>query len=82
MTHLSYTPDRMTQSDVDTLLTAGWSEQAVEDTINVIALFNYVNRLVDALGIEADEPYFRQIGAALATQGYAPLIETALKRAC
>ncbi len=78
---LTATPERMGQKDVDALLAAGWSEQAVEDAINVIALFNYVNRLVDAIGIEGEESYFRQIGKALASQGYAPLIDNALKRA-
>lgn len=69
------------QGDVDPLLAAGWSEQAVEDAVNVIALFNYVNRLVDGLGIEANDDYFRQIGKTLASKGYAPLIEASLKQA-
>lgn len=80
-TKLTQTPEDVRQSDIDRLLAAGWSEEAVEDAINVIALFNYVNRLVDAIGIEAEETYFKQIGSILATQGYAPLIETTLKRA-
>lgn len=78
---LTMSPDAVRQADIDALLDAGWNEQAVEDAINVIALFNYVSRLVDALGLENDEPYFRQIGRTLAKRGYAPLIETALKRA-
>ena len=69
------------QTDVDLLLAAGWTEQAVEDAVNVVALFNYVNRLVDGLGIKANDDYFRQVGKTLASKGYAPLIETALKRA-
>ena len=78
---LTKTPQEIGQADIDALVKAGWSEQAIEDTINVVALFNYVNRLVDAFGIKGDESYFKQIGAALATQGYAPLIENAMKRA-
>lgn len=77
---LTESPEEVGQNDIDSLVAAEWSEQAVEDAVNVVALFNYVNRLVDALGIKAGEPYFRQIGKAIATQGYAPLIETALKR--
>lgn len=69
------------QSDIDLLLAAGWSEQAVEDAVNVISLFNYVNRLVSGLGIEATDDYFRLIGKTLASKGYAPLIEAALKQA-
>jgi uncharacterized peroxidase-related enzyme len=78
---LTETPDEMARADVEDLVSAGWSEQGVEDAINVVALFNYVNRLVDALGIEGEETYFQHIGKALATSGYAPLIETVLKRA-
>lgn len=78
---LTQSPDQVGQSDITALLNAGWSEQAVEDAINVIALFNYVNRLVDALGISGDEPYFKQIGTAIAKAGYAPLIKSLQNRA-
>ena len=80
-TKLTETPERVEKADVDDLLKAGWPEQAVEDAINVIALFAYVNRLVDALGIAGEDSYFRQIGQTLARRGYAPLLETALERA-
>lgn len=78
---LTLHPRDVTQSDIDRLIDAGWSEQAVEDAINVISLFNYVNRIVDALGITAGERYFKRIGKSLAETGYAPLIDSALKRA-
>lgn len=78
---LTRTPEDIGQSDIDTLRTAGWSDQAIEDAINVVSLFNYVNRLVDAFGIKGTDSYFKQIGAALAMQGYAPLIQSALKKA-
>ncbi|MCG8545129.1 MAG: peroxidase-related enzyme, partial [Alphaproteobacteria bacterium] len=58
-TKLTRTPGDMNQADIDDLRAAGWSDQAIEDAINVIALFNYVNRLVDAFGIEADDAYFK-----------------------
>ena len=77
---LTKTPGAVDQADIDGLRGAGWSDQAIEDVINVVSLFNYVNRLVDAFGIEGNEDYFRQIGRTLATQGYAPLVESALKR--
>ncbi|MEM7024596.1 MAG: peroxidase-related enzyme [Pseudomonadota bacterium] len=80
-TKLTQAPEDIGQADIDVLRDAGWSDQSIEDTINVVALFNYVNRLVDAFGIEGDEAYFRQVGATLAKQGYAPLIRSALKKA-
>lgn len=72
---LTRKPKDIDQSDIDALLSAGWSDQAIEDAINVISIFNYVNRLVDAFGIEGSESYFKQVGKVLATEGYAPLIE-------
>ncbi|MEO1019798.1 MAG: peroxidase-related enzyme [Pseudomonadota bacterium] len=74
---LTDAPGQMNQNDSAALTAAGWSEQAIEDAINVVALFNYVNRLVDALGIENDDTYFRRVGQALATSGYKPLLERA-----
>ena len=80
-TKLTQSPEAIGQGDIDGLREAGWSDQAIEDTINVVSLFNYVNRLVDGFGIEGNEAYFKQVGRALATQGYAPLIKSALKKA-
>lgn len=69
------------QSDIDAVTVAGWSEQAVEDAINVTALFNYVNRLVDGFGIEGNDAYFEYIGQTLAAHGYGPLVKSALDKA-
>ena len=80
-TKLTQTPEDVGQSDIDALRAAGWSDQSIEDTINVIALYSYMNRLVDAFGIKSHEAYFKQVGAALAKHGYAPLIRSALKKA-
>ena len=33
----------------------GWSDAAISDAIQVIAYFNYINRVADAVGID-DEP--------------------------
>ena len=78
---LTRDPGAVRQSDIDAVTSAGWSEQAVEDAINVTALFNYVNRLVDAFGIEGNETYFKHVGQMLASQGYAPLVKSALDKA-
>ncbi len=78
---LTKTPGAIAQGDIDALTQAGWDEQSIEDAANVTALFNYVNRLVEAVGIEGEESYFRQIGKTLATRGYAPLTESLLQQA-
>jgi alkylhydroperoxidase family enzyme len=36
----------------------GWDDAAIHDAIQVIAYFNYINRIADAVGIE-DEPEWR-----------------------
>lgn len=77
---LTRTPDEVGPADIERLRRAGWSDQAIEDAINVAGLFNLVNRLVEAHGIRGSEDYFKQIGANLARQGYAPLVRTALKK--
>lgn len=77
---LTRTPDVFGQADVEAALQAGWSEQAVEDAVNVVGLFNYINRLVDAAGIEADTDYCRQTGEALAEKGYAFLLGMVSKK--
>lgn len=50
---LTEQPSRLTQSDADDVLAAGWSEQALSDVVAVVAYFAMANRLADGHGIEA-----------------------------
>ena len=52
---VTHEPARVGPADIDALRAEGWSDTAVHDAIQVIAYFNYVNRVADAVGIE-DEP--------------------------
>lgn len=70
---LTSTPSRMTQADADAVYAAGWSEQALYDAVLVCALFNFMNRIVDGLGISADEAYYTKSGHRLQEIGYAGL---------
>ena len=63
-----------TIADIDVLKDKGVSEQTIEDTVNVVSLLNYVNRLVDAFGVEGSPDYFNMVGTSLAKNGYAALI--------
>jgi hypothetical protein len=45
----------MTAEDVELLRRHGLSDAGVHDAIQVVAYFNYVNRVGDAVGVE-DEP--------------------------
>jgi uncharacterized peroxidase-related enzyme len=65
----------VTQLDVDAVFAAGWNETAVYHLVAVVALFNYMNRLVEGLGIELNPAYAQTTAKRLAVHGYRPLIE-------
>lgn len=52
VTHKS---SRVTAADLDVVRAEGWSDRAIHDALQVIAYFNYINRIADAVGVE-DEP--------------------------
>jgi uncharacterized peroxidase-related enzyme len=52
---LTETPSSMGLEDADALRAHGWDDAAINDAIQVIAYFNYINRVAEAVGIE-DEP--------------------------
>ncbi len=70
---LTSTPSRMVPADAEAVFAAGWDDQALYDAILVCALFNFMNRVVDGIGIRADESYFSTSGNRLAETGYAGL---------
>jgi len=57
-TKLTLEPREMTAADVERLRDAGFDDDAVNDIVQVTALFNYYNRLADGLGIDS-EPEWR-----------------------
>ena len=72
---LTRQPDGVTKADADAVLAAGWDETALYHTVAVTALFNFMNRLVEGLGIELDPAYVKPASQRLADRGYLPLIE-------
>jgi alkylhydroperoxidase family enzyme len=44
----------MGPGDIDSLRTAGLDDRAIHDATQVIAYFNYINRIADALGVELE----------------------------
>ncbi|RSM38839.1 peroxidase [Amycolatopsis balhimycina DSM 5908] len=70
---LTRTPSRMTDADADAVFAAGWDERALHDAVLVCALFNFMNRMVDGLGISADAGYATTSGERLKEGGYAGL---------
>jgi alkylhydroperoxidase family enzyme len=45
------------EADVAGLRQAGWSDEAVVDTVGIIAFFNFITRVADALGVELNVEY-------------------------
>jgi uncharacterized peroxidase-related enzyme len=70
---LTRTPSRMTEEDAEAVFAAGWDERALHDAVLVCALFNFMNRMVEGLGIRADEAYATTSGLRLKEGGYAGL---------
>jgi uncharacterized peroxidase-related enzyme len=46
---------QVSSADMEALRAHGLSDAAIHDALQVIAYFNYINRIADAVGIE-DEP--------------------------
>ena len=47
-------PPRLTDADAQAVYDAGWSERALFDAIQVAALFNYMNRIIEGTGVSFD----------------------------
>ena len=44
----------MMPADLDALRAHGFDDRAIHDAVQVIAYFNYINRVADALGVEPE----------------------------
>lgn len=47
-------PATCVAADIAGLRQSGWSDAAIHDAVQVIAYFNYINRIADALGAERE----------------------------
>lgn len=63
--------NQIRQHDIDRLIEAGWSQEAIYDAISVCALFRFYNAWIDATGVH-DLPAgaYEMSGKRMATQGY------------
>jgi uncharacterized peroxidase-related enzyme len=48
---LTRTPAAVGAPDVAALRAQGWDDEAIHDAIQVIAYFNYINRIAEGVGI-------------------------------
>jgi uncharacterized peroxidase-related enzyme len=71
---LTATPAKVTQADADEVFAAGWDDHALYSAVMVCALFNFMNRMVDGLGIVTDPGYYAESGERLQRIGYTGLL--------
>jgi uncharacterized peroxidase-related enzyme len=51
---LTRAPGEMREDDVRALRAAGLSDEAIHDAAQVVAYFNYINRIADGLGVDLE----------------------------
>jgi len=51
---LTARPAAVGPADVAALHSEGWDDRAIHDAIQVIAYFNYINRVAEAVGIDPE----------------------------
>lgn len=51
---LTETPAMMVKADAEAVLEAGWSDQALYHAVSVSALFNFMNRIVEGMGVKVN----------------------------
>ena len=51
---LTHTQQNMTARDLVILRQYGFSEEAIMDAVQIVAFFNYITRVADALGLEPE----------------------------
>ena len=56
---LTADPASVGLEDADALRAHGWDDAAISDAIQVIAYFNYINRVAEAIGVD-DEPEWEE----------------------
>ena len=67
---LTETPTRMTPADAAAVYDASWSDEALMQAITLCCLANFMNRLVEGTGIEADPAKYRARAEVAAKLGY------------
>jgi len=56
---LTRTPAAVTSADIAALRTAGFDDRAIHDATQIIAFFNYINRVADGLGVDLEPEMLR-----------------------
>ena len=51
---LTRDPGSMAANNVQRVRDAGWDDRAIHDATQVVAFFNYINRVADGLGVDPE----------------------------
>lgn len=51
---LTRDPNGQGEAGIAALRSAGWSDEAILEAVEIIGFFNYYNRMADALGVEPE----------------------------
>lgn len=57
---LTKNPNRMSRADLQHLRDVGLSDKDILDVVEVVAYFNYINRVADALGVDPEPEWPKQ----------------------
>jgi uncharacterized peroxidase-related enzyme len=57
---LTRAPADVGRGDVDALRDQGWTDTDIHDAIQVIAYFNYINRIAEGIGIDPEPEWEEQ----------------------
>ncbi|MGI9627959.1 MAG: hypothetical protein ACR2QM_14070 [Longimicrobiales bacterium] len=52
---LTHRPTEAREQDLDQLRDLGFDDQAIHDATQVVGFFNYITRIAEALGVEAEK---------------------------
>ncbi|HEY6205610.1 MAG TPA: peroxidase-related enzyme [Chthoniobacterales bacterium] len=72
---LTVSPGHVNAADIAAVFAAGWDDRALHDAVAVCSLFNFINRFVNGLGVEAPDWYMKRAAKELTQNGYANLIK-------
>lgn len=73
VTKLTRTPSRMTDEDRQAVFDQGWDLAALHDAVAVCALFNFMNRMVEGMGLQGDPAIALDAASRLHAHGYVGL---------
>jgi len=65
---LTLEPQKVSQAHIDAILEAGWSEAAVGDAAMVIALYNFMNRIIMGHGVDHFDEHYAERREAVRKQ--------------